>query len=174
MMNCADPSVVHRHSPMLRGIPAPHWQRRGWDGGPYSQEHYRVCSYCGSMHPEDLRNLIAGGSTTIQGTTKAYKRYIMTPNPIAGREVRIGSRSGPIVHVGGEPQGAVARLLAPIDRERSGVPEGHRIGLLQRLRGTWEHDMLGTAPRMIQQKFYMEHVTREEWDEIVRPLVEAK
>jgi hypothetical protein len=46
----------------------------------------RVCSFCGSMHPEDVLQLMRdGGVDRIQNTTKSYKFYIDRPEvPNAG------------------------------------------------------------------------------------------
>lgn len=44
------------------------WDKRGDD---------RCCSYCGSIHPEDLMNLVKQyGLGIIGGTTKSYKWYV--------------------------------------------------------------------------------------------------
>jgi len=124
-MDILDPAEVHKHDQKIPGMPAPDWQVRGRrDNEPY-QHDYRQCSYCGSIHPEDMLALIKSGSR-LTGTTKAYKRYLITPNPIAGQDCSIGSRPGP--------------------DGREEIP--------------------GKAPATIQQKFYLDHVTPEQWAEI--------
>ena len=41
---------------------------------------YRVCSYCGGMHPEDAITAIKTyGPRIIEETTKALKKYIRVP-----------------------------------------------------------------------------------------------
>lgn len=53
--------------------------------GPKGREHpiiyiYRTCSYCGSIHPEDLFKAIERGYT-LGPTDKSYKVYIDYPKP---------------------------------------------------------------------------------------------
>lgn len=63
---------------------------------PYG-ETFRSCSYCGSVHPADLLELLdkgaqLGGSDWKYGWPhKFYISYI--PNPLAGQVVEMGSRS---------------------------------------------------------------------------------
>lgn len=63
---------------------------------PY-QDDYRSCSYCGSIHPEDLIKLLKDGKATLGGADWKYgwphKFYVTAPNPLAGQEVKVGSRS---------------------------------------------------------------------------------
>lgn len=64
--------------------------RTGHDD-PYSQT-YRTCSYCGSIHPQDLLRVIAEGAK-IGGSDWKYgwphKFYIMDiPNPAKGQPVK--------------------------------------------------------------------------------------
>lgn len=51
-----------------------------WDWGP---DGNRTCSYCGSIHPEDLlkicRLVLTDERYEIEGTTKSYKLYIKQP-----------------------------------------------------------------------------------------------
>ena len=51
-----------------------------WDIGP---DRNRTCSYCGSIHPDDLDVIIQKARTDarygIEGTTKGYKVYIRQP-----------------------------------------------------------------------------------------------
>lgn len=51
------------------------WQKR--DG-------YRACSYCGSMHPDDLFAHIKAGTCQISGTDKNYKIYVDVAHPGKG------------------------------------------------------------------------------------------
>jgi hypothetical protein len=58
---------------------------------------FRTCSYCGSIHPEDLLSALQGGAT-LGGSDWKYsyphKFYVEgIPNPIAGQIVECGSRS---------------------------------------------------------------------------------
>jgi hypothetical protein len=43
------------------------------------RDDYRACSYCGSMHPEDLFAAIEAGNCQITGTDKNYKIYVDAP-----------------------------------------------------------------------------------------------
>lgn len=54
---------------------------------------YRACSYCGSMHPDDLFAVIEGGGH-IAGTDKNYKIYVDAPSRAAGNRV-VSSSSRP-------------------------------------------------------------------------------
>lgn len=40
---------------------------------------WRVCSHCGSMHPEDVIKAVEDGIATIDVSDKGYKRYINLP-----------------------------------------------------------------------------------------------
>lgn len=160
MTDVPAPIDVHAGSLRYLGLEV-EWRRHRYDGGPYSQMHYRVCSYCGSIHPGDMADLLREGRSRLEGTTKAYKRYFMTPNPIAGKTVRVGSRSGP-VFTRDAPRGLVARLLSDCVVELKPP-----VTLLERFRMRYDRPTMGTAPAEIQQKFYMEHATPELWEEIV-------
>jgi hypothetical protein len=53
---------------------------------PY-RETYRTCSYCGSMHPEDLFTALQAGAR-LGITDKLYKFYVEgIPNPKAGEDL---------------------------------------------------------------------------------------
>ena len=45
----------------------------------HKRDGYRACSYCGSMHPEDLFAAIEAGNCQITGTDKNYKIYVDAP-----------------------------------------------------------------------------------------------
>jgi hypothetical protein len=51
-----------------------------WDLGP---DGYRTCSYCGSIHPDDLmdvcRKTLADPRYSVTGTDKGYKFYLRQP-----------------------------------------------------------------------------------------------
>jgi hypothetical protein len=51
-----------------------------WDRGP---DDNRTCSYCGSIHPDDLmkicRKTLVDERYGIEGTTKSYKVYVRQP-----------------------------------------------------------------------------------------------
>jgi hypothetical protein len=77
---------------------APHvWNapRGHLDNGPYDYQ-YRTCSFCGSIHPEDLLNALEAGASVEEADRKygyPHKFYIDLPNSIAGQEVEVGSVS---------------------------------------------------------------------------------
>lgn len=79
-------------------------------GGPYD-ENYRRCSFCGSIHPEDLASALEAGARMSLADKKygyLHKFYVEMPNPKSGKECVVGSRSGPGLPKGGEPIVGVA------------------------------------------------------------------
>lgn len=58
-----------------------------WDLGP---DGYRTCSWCGSIHPEDLmdicRKTLVDERYGVEGTTKSYKVYVKQPNVVNASE----------------------------------------------------------------------------------------
>lgn len=70
---------------------APEWQKR--DG-------LRRCSYCGSLHPEDLMHALKAGARLETADWKygwTHKFYVEgIPNPNAGKEVSKSYGSGPL------------------------------------------------------------------------------
>ncbi len=69
-----------------------HWCPRRGEGGPGPRiakdgDHWRVypnglrsCSYCGSLHPEDMKVLLIGhGLSAIEPSDKGYKWYLARP-----------------------------------------------------------------------------------------------
>jgi hypothetical protein len=63
----------------------------------YLGKTFRTCSYCGSIHPEDLIAYLEAGAT-LHGADWKYgwphKFYVQNiPNPLAGQRVKVGSRS---------------------------------------------------------------------------------
>lgn len=73
-------------------------RERGEAHGPYAYP-YRTCSYCGSIHPEDLIGFLEKGNARLDRADMKYgwphKFYCAVPNPIAGQTVKIGSESKP-------------------------------------------------------------------------------
>lgn len=65
------------------------------EGGTTSEwrerDGYRACTYCGSMHPEDLFKAIDAGTCEISGTDKNYKIYVDVPHPGAGAPCVVSS-----------------------------------------------------------------------------------
>jgi hypothetical protein len=84
-MQAEHPGVGHMcprrsESPMRRDGP-------DWWG---TSDGYRACSYCGSMHPDDLFAAIDAGAH-IGGTHKSYKIYVDVPHPDAGKPCVVSS-----------------------------------------------------------------------------------
>ena len=64
-----------------------------------ADEHFQRCSYCGSMHPQDLVLAINDGAPLHETTMKygfPHKFYVDVPNPEPERIVRTGSTSYPL------------------------------------------------------------------------------
>lgn len=62
----------------------------------FSNEHFRRCMYCGSMHPEDLLTALADGGWLETADRKygwPHKNYVRIRNPFPDRIVEIGSES---------------------------------------------------------------------------------
>lgn len=115
------------------------------------QHDLRTCSYCGGLHPDDAIAAVEKGCV-VEGTTKAYKRYILVPNKHAGKIVVDGGQSGPVFARPG-PKTRVQRLLGPHAMpERLGNPT-----LMERLVGRYNRDTYGPAPAFVHQKLYMWH-----------------
>lgn len=78
---------------------------RGDDGGPYDDRH-RTCSFCGSVHPSDLLDVLSAGAEIETADWKhgwPSKLYVVIPNPKAGITAVVGrGPGGPIM--GAAPQ----------------------------------------------------------------------
>lgn len=72
------------------------WRPPQLEREPYG-ETFRSCSYCGSIHPEDLVTLLEAGAKASGADWKygwPHKFYVDNiPNPHAGKPVEMGSRS---------------------------------------------------------------------------------
>ncbi len=73
------------------------WRAANPESEPYGTS-FRTCAYCGSIHPGDLLEAIEKGGVTFDVADWKYgwphKAYVNgIPNPIAGKDVRMGSRS---------------------------------------------------------------------------------
>lgn len=114
------------------------WSRRdGW----------RACSYCGSMHPDDLFAAMTAGHM-ITGTDKNYKIYCDVPNEEAGRRVSIGGESGPAFDRDGNPT-------------RSDLTED------EKRKGSYERPLYGIAGATKTLKFYFQHLSAAEQDRFI-------
>lgn len=110
--------------------------RRGNDGTKEdhwrTRDHHRACSYCGSMHPDELFAAIEAGCE-LGPTDKSYKVYVDLPNPEVGQTVEMGSSSGP-------PSAFPDATSAEIEAGRVRGP------------------IMGTAGPHIHAKFYFQHL----------------
>lgn len=117
------------------------------EDGPYV-ETFRTCSYCGSIHPEDLLRVVEAGAT-LGGSDWKYgwphKFYVEgIPNPVAGQPRRAG----------GAYLGALSRdkTLEQVQTEYPGYsnwrnePEG------------WRGDMISPGPATQGAKWYNDHL----------------
>lgn len=109
-------------------------------------EPFRSCSYCGSIHPEDLIKLLKAGAT-LHGADWKYgwphKFYVEgIPNPQAGKQVNVGGVVGP--DITSTTPGAVFRSTC-----------GHQ-GCKEH--GYWQKPFIELAPLTTRAKFYNEHL----------------
>jgi hypothetical protein len=118
-----------------------------WD----ARDGYRCCSYCGSMHPEDVFMAIADGVELIP-TDKNYKLYVMVPHPRAGETIQIGSESGP------------ARNMVTSE------PSRDDLTLWERITGRYNRKIMGTASATLQAKFYFQHFDQEQQERFINLL----
>lgn len=107
---------VHRHEvAAFPKFPPPEWKERAYNGGPYKIAH-PVCSYCGSLHPGAMFKLLSEGATLENADWKygwTHKFYVSFPNPIAGQDVSVGSKSsdeGTVDIRGAAPNSAHAKF----------------------------------------------------------------
>lgn len=135
------------------------WEVRPYDGGPYDHG-LRTCSYCGSLHPDDVIALVRSGRP-LEGTSKRYKAYISPPNLVAGKRVRTGSESGPVFGRI-KPTTRVQRILGPHDMPaRLGQPT-----LMERLIGRYDRKIFGVGTATAFGKVYFWHFTDAELAEL--------
>lgn len=102
------------------------------------RDGYRSCSFCGSMHPDDFFAAIDRGRMLI-GTDKNYKVYVEMPHPSAGKQIVVGSESGPAF-------------------DREGKPNKPDLTLIEKARGRYDRKIMGTAGPTTQAKFYYQHL----------------
>jgi hypothetical protein len=86
----------HKGERHIRGMENDHWREPRLDAEPYGYP-FRTCSYCGSMHPEDLEKFLNEGATLDMADWKygwPHKFYVEgIPNPQVGKMVNCGSKS---------------------------------------------------------------------------------
>lgn len=117
------------------------------EDGPY-KEAFRTCSYCGSIHPEDLVRVAAAGAT-IGGSDWKYgwphKFYVDNiPNPVAGQMRRNGGVS-------------VGKYRLPTLEDAQKEYPGYSNWRESKHDG-WEADSIAPAPAKMQTKWYNEHM----------------
>jgi hypothetical protein len=135
------------------------WSWRPARGGdrdsPYDYP-FRTCSYCGSMHPEDLLNAVRAGATLGGADWKygwPHKFYVELPNPAAGQ-----LRGGTSTTVGGKC--VVGRTLDEVKAEHPQYADWE---------WRFEENLYGNgpgyrvvkfspAPAQTHAKFYNEHL----------------
>jgi hypothetical protein len=138
----------------------PVWIRRPYNHEIYAISHFRICSWCGCIHPLDLIGLLAEGST-IESATKPGKYWLVTPNPVAGDLVRMGSVPGRVFDRRHEPRDLRHKLSAPKKRGLMFEPSAS-----ERLSGHFDRPALEVAPKVIRWPFYAVHTTEWQWSEI--------
>jgi hypothetical protein len=108
---------------------------------PPSSEH-QACSYCGSMHPDELMALVEQGAL-ITPTDESYKIYVEVPHLMAGRDIQVGTVTGPTHDYLGKP------MFENI------TPEEKAAGYVHRQR-------IAKAPAFKTEKFYFQHLSDEQ------------
>jgi hypothetical protein len=153
------PARVHENARAHTGH-HPHWEQREYRGGLFRTDHFRTCSYCGCIHPADLAELLEAGQSWLEECGKPEKRLLMTPNPVAGELVSMGSSPGPVFRRDVWPMTLKDKLLAPAAPDLC-------PSMGERLAGHFERPLLEPAPRMIPQPIFQDHMTERFWGEIL-------
>lgn len=151
------PGRVHELARMRTGH-HPAWIRRPYKGGVYSIEHFRICSYCGCIHPGDMIELLLAGGSGFESSFKPGKFLFTTPNPVAGELVRMGTLPVPVFNWVHQPGTLLIRLKEEASERDATVAE--------RLIGHIEKPVFEPAPDLIRWPFYAEHTTDHQWPEI--------
>lgn len=147
------PVVINCHGDTSGGgvfkLGSPVWREPQLQRAPYG-ESFRSCSYCGSIHPEDLIKLLEAGATMHGADWKygwPHKFYVENiPNPHGGKTVKMGSRIGPDV-TGTTPGSEWNSTCGHADCQ-----------LRTREHGYWELPFMEPAPKMMRAKFYNAHL----------------
>lgn len=105
-----------------------------------NRDGHKRCSYCGSLHPDEFMAALEAGERVVP-TDKNYKAYLHLPNPDAGKTVKIGSSTGPVVN--------------PYTGEKN-IPDPNFI---ERLTGRYDRPIMGVAGDTKQVKFYFQHLS---------------
>jgi hypothetical protein len=134
-------------------------------------DHHRVCSYCGSMHPDDFMKA-AREKVELGPTDKSYKVYVDLPNPTPNAPKIVSGRNFP-------PTEEEQNLL-PEARKWQRVTRGNIAALRQ---SGWGSDIrdedfdedgnaddwfqMGAEGPKIHAKFYFQHLSVEQRKEFV-------
>lgn len=114
------------------------------DNGPYYYD-FRTCSYCGSIHPQDLLRVLAAGALMHGADWKygwPHKFYIEdVPNKVAGEERRMGG-----VYAGNDD---------PLEVLCKRYPDASNWTQTER---GWNADIMGPAPASTPAKWYNNHL----------------
>lgn len=151
------PARVHADASALIGHRAC-WLRPRYSGGIWRRDHFRICSFCGSIHPRDLLNLLAAGGSELEPGGKPGKWILISPNPIAGHLGRMGSMPGRIFDQ--PPRNLRERLIS------KARPLEFSPSMQERLSGHFDRPSLEIAPEMIAQPFFENHASEPQWAEI--------
>jgi hypothetical protein len=114
------------------------------DNGPYYYD-FRTCSYCGSIHPEDLLRVLDAGATMHGADWKygwPHKFYLENvPNRYAGQIRRMG--------------GVFIGRRIDIEAEKRRHPDAVNW---REVENGWDADIMGPAPKSTPAKWYNEHL----------------
>jgi hypothetical protein len=154
------PARVHARARELVGH-QPCWIRPPYESGLFSISHFRICSYCRCIHPGDMIELLREGRSRLEHAAKAEKFFFVTPNPIAGELVPMGSMPGPIFEGSLDFFPPSRRFASPLKSNLAFTPTP-----AERLAGHFERPALEAAPDLIRWPFYVEHTSERQWPEI--------
>jgi hypothetical protein len=113
----------------------------------HEREGSRACSYCGSAHPDELFACVETGYEVVP-TDKNYKIYFDQPDARSGQRVEIGGESGPAYNDAGKPN----------------KPD---LTMAEKLSGRYDRKLYGTAAATRQNKFYFQHLSRDEMQRFI-------
>lgn len=131
------------------------WVWRPPSGGdresPYDYP-FRTCSYCGSMHPEDLYRAVLAGATLGGADWKygwPHKFYVDLPNPAAGQ-----LRGGTSTTIGGWG----SEVGMSLEALKAKHPQYADWEWTERKEGGYRVTKFSPAPAQTHAKFYNEHL----------------
>ncbi len=155
-------------SELVHGFEADRWGGWYWEE-PMHEEHFRRCSYCGSVHPEDL---VAEPEWHASWADQKYgwphKFYVDIPNREPDKLFCVGSTSGnnPQQHTYYGESAWVAH--ADLTEEQRTIVERDRMTLQHAT-----YYMFGKRPKHFG-KFYTKHLADPDLDPDVKDEIERK